>query len=573
MQYGAVDTRNLATDLTKTNHNDIGVKTYREDVKPERSDDANPTTVNKIETPPVDFKQRLTGMTPKCDSSNWLYLQGILEELYSDIEKVREVSTNNGCPDEKTIRREEISHQASNELKSQARAVQTLCYDTTRTINILTTLQNIDQEGSWYHTTSEQAKAILRFRQADAHVLMAQGIDASRGIMHSKNGEWKNKDGVWGEMKIHTYKTTQAIKAANQLLQRYPPRERSGQNTGDTTIQRRDEKSTIPNLPAKTSEKRPISKEPVWQQPTERTIRSKQELQNQISTTTDVSSARRDLYEIIKTMDVVSVRMDGEITSSNPNQDVDLQLHASKEDVIISEVEGGKDREQRKQVGRVEADIRQDKAEVTSTMVSVKTTQRGGKETRTGAQKTEPVNGEPNKPNRSYTREEKYKHASRVVPKPEGWTEYWDAEKIEWFYGIQEGIPPNERRVWGLEFKLVMQTCEKDSQGTDTAGKKNSGSVANRTMENNSKAIGGIPDERKNRQADNATGIEIKKERAEEKAVEEPNIKGESDKEKTMRAKPRSQRSRDKIGRSKSTTRRGSRDKQREHKSRSKSRE
>ena len=103
MQYGAVDTRNLATDLTKTNHNDIGVKTYREDVKPERSDDANPTTVNKIETPPVDFKQRLTGMTPKCDSSNWLYLQGILEELYSDIEKVREVSTNNGCPDGKSV--------------------------------------------------------------------------------------------------------------------------------------------------------------------------------------------------------------------------------------------------------------------------------------------------------------------------------------------------------------------------------------------------------------------------------------------------------------------------------------
>ena len=228
MQYGAVDTRNLATDLTRTHHNDIGIKTYREDVKPEGSHDANPTTVNKIGTPPADFKQRLTGMTPKCDSNNWLYLQGILEELYGDIEKVQEtsrtrVSTNNGCPDEKAVRREEISHQASNELKSQARAVQTLCYDTTRTINILQTLQNIDQEGSWYHTTAEQAKAILRFRQADAHVLMAQGIDASRGIMHSKNGTWKNTDGVWGEMKIHTYKTTQAIRAANQLLQRYPP--------------------------------------------------------------------------------------------------------------------------------------------------------------------------------------------------------------------------------------------------------------------------------------------------------------------------------------------------------------
>ena len=137
-------------------------------------------------------------------------------------------------------------------------------------------------------------------------------------------------------------------------------------------------------------------------------MKSKQSiLRSQISTTTDVSTARRDLQKILKTMKVVSVRMDGEITSSNPNQDVDLQLHASEEDVIISEVGGGKNRDKRKQVGRVEADIRQDKAEVTSTMVSIKTTQCGGKETKTGAPKTEPVNGEPKKPNRDYTEEKR----------------------------------------------------------------------------------------------------------------------------------------------------------------------
>ena len=231
MQYGAFDTRKLATDLTRPKYNDIGIKAYRENVKPDGIHDATPTTVNKIEIPLTNFNDRLTGKTPKSDENNWLYLQGIFKELYNDTEKVQgksrtlgsTTSTNNGNPDEGRIRREKISHQASNELKSQAKAVQTLCYDTTRTINILQALQNIDREGSWYHTTAEQAKAILRFRQADAHVLMEQGIDASQGIIRSKNGTWKNTDEMWGEIKIHAWKTKQALRAANQLLQRYPP--------------------------------------------------------------------------------------------------------------------------------------------------------------------------------------------------------------------------------------------------------------------------------------------------------------------------------------------------------------
>ena len=66
-------------------------------------------------------------------------------------------------------------------------------------------------------------------------------------------------------------------------------------------------------------------------------IEGKQNLQNQISTTTDISSARRDLHKILKMMNIISVRLDEEITSSIPNHDDDLELHASKEDVIISE--------------------------------------------------------------------------------------------------------------------------------------------------------------------------------------------------------------------------------------------
>ena len=172
MQYGAVDTRNLATDLTRPNYNDIGIKTYRGNVKPDGIHDTTPTTVNKIGVPLTTFNDRLTGETPKGDGNNWLYLQGIFEELYNDTKKVQEksrtrgstTSPNNGNPDEGRIKREKISHQASNELKSQTKAVQTLCYDTTRTINVLQALQNIDREGSWYHTTAEQAKAIFRPR-------------------------------------------------------------------------------------------------------------------------------------------------------------------------------------------------------------------------------------------------------------------------------------------------------------------------------------------------------------------------------------------------------------------------
>ena len=98
---------------------------------------------------------------------------------------------------------------------------------------------------------------------------------------------------------------------------------------------------------------------------------------------------------------------------------------------------------------------------------------------------------------------------------------------------------------------------------------------ASSTEEHNYQAIGGIPkDGEKNRQADNATEIEVQREQVKEKVVKEPNIQGDSDKEKKMRARPRSpERSRDKIGRAKSMTRRGSRDKEKEYKSRSKSRE
>ena len=304
-------------------------------------------------------------------------------------------------------------------------------------------------------------------------------------------------------------------------------------------------------------------------------MKSKQGLQNQISTTTDVSTARRDLQKILKTMKVVSVRMDEEITESNPKQDVDLELHVSEEDVVNSEVEGETNQDKRKQVGRVAATVRQDKAEVTSTMQMKEPAYSGKKnQTKNKASITESVNGKPKGPRKEYTEEEKNTHDSRQVPTPEGWRETWHKAREQWFYSIGEF--PNETSVRGDHFSLVKQMCEKNSQDTDTAGKISSGSEASSTEESTAQAIEGIPEEEKeNRRADNArTEIEVQKEQVGEKVVERPNIQGESNKEKRMRAKPRSpDRSRDKIGRAKSMTRRGSRDKGKEYKSRSKSQE
>ena len=82
MQYGAIDTRNLETDLNTTNHNDIGIKTYRKDVKPDGIHDTTPTTVDKLGVPLTTLNDRRTRETPTCGVENWLHLQRIFEELY-----------------------------------------------------------------------------------------------------------------------------------------------------------------------------------------------------------------------------------------------------------------------------------------------------------------------------------------------------------------------------------------------------------------------------------------------------------------------------------------------------------
>ena len=287
----------------------------------------------------------------------------------------------------------------------------------------------------------------------------------------------------------------------------------------------------------------------------------------------------------------------------------------SKEDVFISEAEGETSQDKRK-VGRVKATFRQDKAEVTSTMVTSETAYNDKKKsTKEGARKPESVNGEPKTPqggktvekkntptpaanetahsgkikaneearkmagdgkpkeqDKKYTEEEKNAHESRIFPTPKGWRANWNDVYKQWYYST--GKPPHERSVWGNQFRYVVEALEENRQGTDTAGKISSGSESRKTE--NPQVNTGIPEKeevtRKN--DDTKTGGEIRRERAKEKVVEKPEMQEESDKEKRRRATSRSpERLRDKIGRAKSTMRRGSRERERKYKSRSETRE
>ena len=161
-------------------------------------------------------------------------------------------------------------------------------------------------------------------------------------------------------MKIHVWKTKEAIKAANRLLQRYPPHIKSGEADGKTTTRPRKKTTALPESATQTSQKRPIKDRPNWQQPTERTTNGKQNSQNEVSSTTDISPARRDLHRILRTMNLVSIKLDEAIILSIPSQDIGLELHASQEDIAISEAEG-ESRKDGQKIGRVPAIVRKKK--------------------------------------------------------------------------------------------------------------------------------------------------------------------------------------------------------------------
>ena len=169
MQYGAASMRNLATDLKQSGCNNRCEDTHYED------NDKNPTN-GKHRTHPITSNGGLAKDQRRNDENNRAHLERTLEELYNDTKEMREPNTrgptNNKGPEEGEVKWEEISHQESDNLRLQVEVIQGLQYDTTGIMNILLAMQSIDREGSWYHTTAEKAKTVLRFRQAAAYVLI-----------------------------------------------------------------------------------------------------------------------------------------------------------------------------------------------------------------------------------------------------------------------------------------------------------------------------------------------------------------------------------------------------------------
>ena len=211
MQYGAAGTRNLATDLTESGYDDR---------------DYTQTTADRLKIQPTNPHVEMIEERPRNNENNRTHLEETLEGLHNEIKTQEKLTTEGppiqpigGEPGGGKIRREKISRQASDNLILQTQTVRELCYDTTRVMNVLRTMQSIDQEGSWYHTIAGKARAILRFRQAEAKILIEQGTDAAEGIARMRNGEWKGIDETWEDLKIHPWKAKEALKAANRLLQ------------------------------------------------------------------------------------------------------------------------------------------------------------------------------------------------------------------------------------------------------------------------------------------------------------------------------------------------------------------
>ena len=183
MQYGAAGMRNLATDLKQSGCNNRCEDTHCGE------NDKNQTNIKHI-THPNTTKGGSPGEERRDDENNRAHLEKTLKKLYNDTKEKREQSTrdprdNNG-PEGSEVKWKEISQQESDNLKLQVEVIKGLRYDTIGTINILLAMQRIDREGSWYHTTAEKAKTVLRFRQAASHKLIEQGIEASKGITRAK---------------------------------------------------------------------------------------------------------------------------------------------------------------------------------------------------------------------------------------------------------------------------------------------------------------------------------------------------------------------------------------------------
>ena len=189
MQYGAAGTRNLATGLVHWGYS------------------------NKRNTKNHD------------DGIDQTFLGRTLRQLHNETredqeQEERRRTTGSGQNDD---RERKVTRRESRNIKLQVEKIEGLTYDTIGTVRTLNALQQISQRSSWYHRAAETAKSILNFRQAASRRWINRGIEASKGVMWVGNSDEIDIDGIWDGMKIHAWKTNDAIKAAKLLLREYPP--------------------------------------------------------------------------------------------------------------------------------------------------------------------------------------------------------------------------------------------------------------------------------------------------------------------------------------------------------------
>ena len=189
MQYGAAGTRNLATGLVHWGYSN---------------------------------KRNSTNHDDEIDQT---FLEWTLRQLHNETredqeQEERRRTTGSGQNDN---RERKVTRRESRNIKLQVEKIEGLTYDTIGTVRTLNALQQISQRSSWYHRAAETAKSILNFRQAASRRWINRGIEASKGVMWVGNSDEIDIDGIWDGMKIHAWKTNDAIKAAKLLLREYPP--------------------------------------------------------------------------------------------------------------------------------------------------------------------------------------------------------------------------------------------------------------------------------------------------------------------------------------------------------------
>ena len=102
------------------------------------------------------------------------------------------------------------------------------------------------------------------------------------------------------------------------------------------------------------------------QRTTEHAVKRKQNLKTGVSSTTDSKPAGHKLHKIHRKMSFIPILMDGLTITPKRIPDLALEIHASEQDVAISEAEG-ESSESRQEDTKEEITACKDHAEVTST--------------------------------------------------------------------------------------------------------------------------------------------------------------------------------------------------------------